>query len=140
MSTGVKKGACSYCNACSYYKLLDSCTIKANHVNWKCEAKKSRALVAQHDQCSRAPVLKRSKIIGRKRKSSMRGRHESSEPISNEINNSQEVEQQEINPKARLTKVYEALDIDAKILNYPSNGFAIESSEQSRTSKHAKKS
>ena len=139
MSTRVKK-TCSYCNACRHCKPLDSCERKANHVNWKREAKKSGTHVAQQDQCSRAPASKRSKNIGRKIKSSMRGRHASSQPIADESNNNQEVAQQELNPKARLTKVCEALDIDAKILNCPSNGFAIESLEQSRTSNRAKKS
>ena len=64
----------------------------------------------------------------------MRGKLALSQPIANENNNNQEVAQQELNNKTRLTKVCEALDVDAKILHFPSNGFAIESLEQSRTS------
>ena len=64
----------------------------------------------------------------------MRGKLTLSQSIANENNNNQEFTWQELNNKTRLTKVCEALDINAKILDFPSNGFAIESLEQSRIS------
>jgi len=44
-----------------------------------------------------------------------------------------------INPKTKLTKVCEALDIDAKLLRFPANGFTIESLEKDGSAKRAKK-
>jgi len=44
------------------------------------------------------------------------------------------------NPKTKLTKVCEALDIDAKVLRFPANGFTIESLEKNGTAKMRAKS
>ena len=89
-----------------------------------------RSYEVQHDQFSRVPALETSKIIGHNRKHFLRGNVASSQPITDENSNSQEVVQQEVNNKTRLTKVCEDLGIDAKTLLCPSNGFVIQSLEQ----------
>ena len=70
------------------------------------------------------PAAKRSKNIGRQRKSSMRGKRKSTPLL---VGTDEEIEAVERNPRERLTQVCEALDIDTDLLRFPSNGFTIES-------------
>jgi len=45
----------------------------------------------------------------------------------------------EQNPRAKLTQVCEALDIDTDLLRFPSNGFTMESLEKSTGTKREKR-
>ena len=118
-----KKGACIYCNVCRLCEPLESCSNKSNYINWKRNAMRDGTYVAQI-----TPAAKRSKNIGRQRKSSMRGKRKSTPLL---VDTDEEIEAVERNPRERLTQVCEALDIDTDLLHFPSNGFTIEPLEKS---------
>ena len=140
-----KKGACSFCNVCRCCEPLESCLNKINHIHWKRNAIKAGTYVAPQ-------VTKRepSKRVKRKRIELLTETDDENEVVEVEVTknpiepHSETDDENEVvevtNPKTKLTKVCEALDIDAKVLRFPANGFTIESLEKNGTAKMRAKS